>query len=93
MKDWRALAQLTVDGDPFVDVFSLGQLHRVPEIARSQRRGRMLHQVVLMRALRDVLFWLEGLVAAITVRKEREVNHCLALERSGGKKVQSAEMI
>lgn len=51
-----------VHGHPFVQVLSVWQHDGQPQVARAQRGGCVLHQVILVRSLGDVLLRLEGLV-------------------------------
>lgn len=53
---------LTVDGHPLIEVLALRQHDSKAQIAGAQRGRRVPHQVVLVRALGDVLFRLECLV-------------------------------
>lgn len=57
---------LTVDSDPFVKVLSLGQHDGQAQVARAQRGRGVPHQVILVRALGDVLLRLERLVRTAT---------------------------
>lgn len=61
------MIQLTVYSNPLIHILALRQLNGVSQISRAQSRRRMFHQVILMCALRDVLFRLEGLVRSIAV--------------------------
>lgn len=70
------MIQLTVHCYPLIDVLALRQLHGVPEVARPQRRRRMLHQVILMCSLGDVLLRLEGLVRSVAVANQQERGKC-----------------
>ncbi|MPC17845.1 hypothetical protein E2C01_010712 [Portunus trituberculatus] len=47
--------------NPFIEVLSLRKHDSRAQVARTQRRGCMLHQVILVGALRDVLLGFEGL--------------------------------
>lgn len=52
---------LTVDSNPFIEIFSFRQHHSLPQVSTAQRGLGMFQQFILMGALWDVLLWLEGL--------------------------------
>ena len=52
---------LTVDGDPLVEVLSLRQHDGLAQVPTAQRGLGVLQQLILVRALGDVLLGLEGL--------------------------------
>ena len=62
---------LTIHSHPFIEVLPLGKLDRQPEIPRAQGGRRVLHQVILVRALGDVLLRFERLVGAAAAAGER----------------------
>lgn len=49
-----------MNGEPFIRVLALGELDSEAQIPGSQRCFCILAQLVLFRALRNVLAWLEG---------------------------------
>lgn len=62
---------LTVDGDPFVEIFAFRQHHSEPEVARAERRSGMLHQLILMSPLGYVLLGLEGFRGPTSAEKQQ----------------------
>jgi hypothetical protein len=59
----------TVDGQPFVEIFALGQCDGQTEVAGAQRCFGVLLQLILLGALINVLFRLERLVL-VTVKNQ-----------------------
>lgn len=53
--------ELTVDGDPLIEILSLWQHDSLSQIPTAQRCLSMFQQLVLMGSLWDVLLWFEGL--------------------------------
>ena len=68
----RALAALTVDCYPFVQVLSLWQLDSQLEVATAKSGRRMFHHVMLVTALRDPLEVFHSLCALVPSDRERE---------------------
>ncbi len=68
---------LTVDCDPLIQVFTLRQHDSHAQVSTSQRSLGMFQQLVLMRALRDILLGLErprravSTVSHISKRKKK----------------------
>lgn len=52
---------LTVDCNPLVEILSLGQHDGLSQVAAAQRCLGVFQQLILVRALWDVLLRLEGL--------------------------------
>ena len=61
---------LTVDGDPLVKVLPLRQHDGLPQVPAAQRGLGVFQQLVLVRALWDVLLGLEGFGRATATRRE-----------------------
>ncbi len=59
----------TVDGDPFVEVFTGRQGHGEPQITTTKRGFGILLQLILVGALGDVLLGAEGLGILATMRR------------------------
>lgn len=55
------ISALTVDGDPLIEIFSLWQHDRLPQVPTAQRSFSMFQQFILMGALWDVFLGLESL--------------------------------
>lgn len=50
----------SVYSDPFVEILSVRKLYGVTKVAGSKRGGSVLHQIILMGALRYILLWFES---------------------------------
>lgn len=66
---------LTVNCDPFVQVFPLRKHDGHAEIAAPERGFGMFQQLVLVRALWNVLLWFEGFGRATTAAKGKEIEN------------------
>lgn len=68
-------SRLTVNCDPFVQVFPLRQHDGHAQIAAPERGFGMFQQLVLVRALWNVLLWFEGFGRATTTAKRKEIEN------------------